>query len=207
MFCTFRGKRFFRHTFHSAHFVDLLQRTHVNLSISSKKGPSVVGGMKGFSIGNSNPSVTNGNAFHSPQQELSLFPINAWKIGNATHVVFSKLITYGAIVVAVIVVPYPKATQSAGHYNADHYNADHYNADHYNCGTLFEHHQQHAGIISYSFLVIRQFHFLAFRFGYHWLSTSDINFFPRWISEGKHGSEKRAYKSSLFLEFCANAGI
>ena len=42
MSCTFRGTRFFRHSFNSAHFVDLLQRTHVNTSISSKKGPSVV---------------------------------------------------------------------------------------------------------------------------------------------------------------------
>ena len=62
--CTFRGKRFFRHTFNSARVVDLVQRTHVNTSISSIKGPSVVSGTKGFSIGNSNPSVTNGNASH-----------------------------------------------------------------------------------------------------------------------------------------------
>ena len=37
MSCTFHGKRLFHHTFNSAHFVDLLQRTHVNTSVSSKR--------------------------------------------------------------------------------------------------------------------------------------------------------------------------
>ena len=65
MCSTFRGKASSRKTFTSSHCFDILHRTHVNTSITSKKEHSVVCSTQGFLIGNACPSVMRRNTSHA----------------------------------------------------------------------------------------------------------------------------------------------